>query len=140
MRFIPVGTGNTAFKLIVVYLATVHPRGHGEHIDGAQLVQSLIGSSPWARGTLYIVAAGFIFVRFIPVGTGNTLLDSWSWLLIPVHPRGHGEHFWLLTPSLARGGSSPWARGTHDNQFCSNSIIRFIPVGTGNTVFCIHPG
>ena len=50
-----------------------------------------------------------------------------------VHPRGHGEHIRSYLAACLHTGSSPWARGTHVNQFLVVTGRRFIPVGTGNT-------
>ncbi len=91
-RFIPVGTGNTFHKTTCILQATVHPRGHGEHITSLALNEPSAGSSPWARGTLILIFFCNASTRFIPVGTGNTVLRCRFWLKQPVHPRGHGEH------------------------------------------------
>ena len=55
------------------------------------------GSSPWARGTLDALRVKLALVRFIPVGTGNTLWSPCNSPSYPVHPRGHGEHVGRLT-------------------------------------------
>ncbi len=52
---------------------------------------------------------------------------------IVVHPRGYGEHVFHELPRLDGNGSSPWVRGTLTNKFFLVIILRFIPVGTGNT-------
>ena len=93
----------------------VHPRGHGEHI------------------VFYSETA--VNARFIPVGTGNTLNTLLVLKINPVHPRGHGEHTNDLTISLSTDGSSPWARGTPTAKACKTTTARFIPVGTGNTLY-----
>ncbi len=71
--------------------------------------------------------------RFIPVGTGNTWKVRSVSSPIAVHPRGHGEHTSGLNTSRPSCGSSPWARGTHQEIIKLFGEIRFIPVGTGNT-------
>ena len=152
-RFIPVGTGNTLVIMITFMPTTVHPRGHGEHVairSRSTMVSvhprghgehrldickpvDFSGSSPWARGTLFNTMKPSFFLRFIPVGTGNTLASLIDVFGITVHPRGHGEHAKFLTRHRIIVGSSPWARGTR--RITSNCcfIPRFIPVGTGNT-------
>ena len=72
-------------------------------------------------------------LRFIPVGTGNTFTERAIEQVIPVHPRGHGEHYTKLICAAIGYGSSPWARGTPTLHVSGVSNCRFIPVGTGNT-------
>ena len=111
-RFIPVGTGNTIADVRADYETSVHPRGHGEHMRGREWHGHLIGSSPWARGTHQQSQGGAQNTRFIPVGTGNTILSLRFYSLLAVHPRGHGEHSGYTRQSYQHPGSSPWARGT----------------------------
>ena len=146
-RFIPVGTGNTSYNaLLLIYLA-VHPRGHGEHFKLTVSSNLGSGSSPWARGTPFASEWYFAFLRFIPVGTGNTSDRADLYQNQSVHPRGHGEHCLMLFYSMKFHGSSPWARGTHLLPSLWKAHHRFIPVGTGNTeqhdrnanFFAVHP-
>ncbi len=134
-RFIPVGTGNTPNPSDIHNSTPVHPRGHGEHITKAIDSVKKFGSSPWARGTQDVKDWEVYRGRFIPVGTGNTFparTCEWS---MSVHPRGHGEHIMICTPVKQYIGSSPWARGT-PSTLCQFSFkARFIPVGTGNTIW-----
>ena len=113
---------------------TVHPRGHGEHLLKAFSIFRANGSSPWARGTRFARIRQPTDGRFIPVGTGNTIGSFVRTGLHTVHPRGHGEHCWQLSNRIHYCGSSPWARGTPYHYDQPESIPRFIPVGTGNTV------
>ena len=91
-RFIPVGTGNTLAFLTSTNQRSVHPRGHGEHTVTGETPSLANGSSPWARGTLYENFYSEEEKRFIPVGTGNTMVASMLLRGNAVHPRGHGEH------------------------------------------------
>ena len=95
-----------------IWIITVHPRGHGEHRKGSFSKRTLFGSSPWARGTHSWTGGRLSNSRFIPVGTGNTLLIESKSLCNPVHPRGHGEHGFVCGMVMTLHGSSPWARGT----------------------------
>ena len=54
--------------------------------------------------------------------------------LIPVHPRGRGEHRPVRQNRRQKAGSSPRARGTHSAIDDIINPIRFIPAGAGNTV------
>ena len=92
--------------------SAVHPRGHGEHTEWHRITMYKRGSSPWARGTLFMLEQFKSKLRFIPVGTGNTFTERAIEQVIPVHPRGHGEHYTKLICAAIGYGSSPWARGT----------------------------
>ena len=130
------GTGNTVKNRPPTTEWPVHPRGHGEHEWTNDALVWDCGSSPWARGTLLSACDCSSCWRFIPVGTGNTLGLRFSFLKLPVHPRGHGEHSHLPCAQRYYPGSSPWARGTLDPCGSSGTLTRFIPVGTGNTINC----
>ena len=72
-------------------------------------------------------------VRFIPAGAGNTSAGRVAPGLVPVHPRGRGEHWRRFRSSPRSCGSSPRARGTRTNFALVPVAIRFIPAGAGNT-------
>ena len=147
LRFIPVGTGNTSVVSLSFTPGPVHPRGHGEHFKTSEKPLMASGSSPWARGTLLLRLAGRFPFRFIPVGTGNTTGYDSQPPRITVHPRGHGEHHKVGYWQSSHYGSSPWARGTRIQLVGCGLLMRFIPVGTGNTsqiagysvVVAVHP-
>ncbi len=111
----------------------VHPRGHGEHSTFNFAPPKTNGSSPWARGTRLSFPVLVLRVRFIPVGTGNTVPMGVGVSFIAVHPRGHGEHHVNTEFVFYVNGSSPWARGTLARVAGVEPDQRFIPVGTGNT-------
>ena len=79
-----------------------------------------------------------VTLRFIPVGTGNTLKPCEVDRQSPVHPRGHGEHIKQVKNGWQVDGSSPWARGTRLMVWLLLVLLRFIPVGTGNTRYGAH--
>ena len=146
-RFIPVGTGNTFEVADEPPPTTVHPRGHGEHLNNDSTSLPYCGSSPWARGTRGSGNRHNFKFRFIPVGTGNTNISRKITHRTSVHPRGHGEHDCASCHPLGHTGSSPWARGTLDSIDKKLDKLRFIPVGTGNTYpikcqlveYAVHP-
>jgi len=92
-RFIPAGAGNTILAKRKIPRATVHPRGCGEHLTLAVVNVNLDGSSPRVRGTHQRRNQRFSKIRFIPAGAGNTELYGYTHMVVPVHPRGCGEHF-----------------------------------------------
>ena len=127
------GTGNT-YQIIKIECAhLVHPRGHGEHFENMDDGPVEHGSSPWARGTHFLPQGNGLTHRFIPVGTGNTIVKPNAHSLLTVHPRGHGEHYRKFWVVVCQRGSSPWARGTLTTAVTPLLNARFIPVGTGNT-------
>ena len=71
--------------------------------------------------------------RFIPAGAGNTESGRGKPLNESVHPRRRGEHVSIVTRPVARIGSSPQARGTHQAVRVVHEGSRFIPAGAGNT-------
>ena len=147
IRFIPVGTGNTALQGSNSKGFSVHPRGYGEHWLAAVSAMAPYGSSPWVRGTPVVNTERLAPRRFIPVGTGNTRHNLGTRQGRTVHPRGYGEHLRVSITSCLMAGSSPWVRGTHHVSRTKGQLTRFIPVGTGNTtaqlnfqqVITVHP-
>ena len=76
-----------------------------------------VGSAPWIRGTLTIKINTDTFTRFSPVDTGNTPESAITETVLPVQPRGYGEHNHLRLIKWNVQGSAPWIRGTLDNSF-----------------------
>ncbi len=133
MRFIPAGAGNTAPVPTGVRARTVHPRGRGEHPGASAATLALFGSSPRARGTPRLLHARSVLLRFIPAGAGNTARHALRPAARPVHPRGRGEHLHTSAYTPNAAGSSPRARGTHNDGNPLLTGTRFIPAGAGNT-------
>ncbi len=132
-RFIPAGAGNTLAPARSTRLASVHPRGRGEHVGAGWGIVSTPGSSPRARGTHSGTVASRPLTRFIPAGAGNTGRPPRRCPSRPVHPRGRGEHLAARICAVFHSGSSPRARGTHDGDRDPPGLQRFIPAGAGNT-------
>ncbi|MDB5969453.1 MAG: Domain of uncharacterized function [Hydrocarboniphaga sp.] len=110
----------------------VHPRSHGEREACARYCHRYTGSSPLTRGTPDIASLYRSQERFIPAHTGNASCCLWGRLLMPVHPRSHGERPCLRTNATLALGSSPLTRGTRVALDGSLLEIRFIPAHTGN--------
>ncbi len=148
LRFIPVGTGNSARPSNSSLKLAVYPRGYGELLSLSITAVPSFGLSPWVRGTLRLVNGGLSpWVRgthwptlpahggrrFIPVGTGNSRHPDRASRPRPVYPRGYGELKYHLADNLAGCGLSPWVRGTRPPRRVRQGLRRFIPVGTGNS-------
>ena len=72
LRFIPAGAGNTRPSAVSGAAVAVHPRWRGEHALGSDGKLHESGSSPLARGTLWLSSSLHLRPRFIPAGAGNT--------------------------------------------------------------------
>ena len=133
VRFIPAGAGNTMLIIGPVFQSTVHPRRRGEHYLKFQNLEAMYGSSPQARGTHFQVINVVDIRRFIPAGAGNTPWPRSPCRRSSVHPRRRGEHALCVVVIVIPSGSSPQARGTHEQRDPTAAQHRFIPAGAGNT-------
>ena len=91
------------------------------------------GSSPRTRGTRRSAPGVVTRGRFIPAYTGNSSATAGTTIMLPVHPRVHGE---LRTQALGGApvdGSSPRTRGTRCAGIQRLEVDRFIPAYTGNS-------
>ena len=114
-------------------MASVHPRGCGEHGAAIGLGIGWYGSSPRVRGTRYRNSRERENPRFIPAGAGNTRPTAGEKCSVSVHPRGCGEHPTPFLSVAIAHGSSPRVRGTRSYVVPSGPVRRFIPAGAGNT-------
>ena len=71
-RFIPAGAGNTGDATLARSGTAVHPRWRGEYAYIYIANVPPCGSSPLARGILWVVPHDTVSPRFIPAGAGNT--------------------------------------------------------------------
>ena len=137
-RFSPVGTGNTGDVTLNQLGNTVQPRGYGEHFSWVVTQNSFNGSAPWVRGTRALSHSSSDIYRFSPVGTGNTSFFRISCIVSSVQPRGYGEHPWIKNLPHSVHGSAPWVRGTLSTHTLHAFVLRFSPVGTGNTAYMLY--
>src|SRR5690625_2779540 len=133
LRFIPAGAGNTRSRPSGPLMLTVHPRGCGEHSPMPSLGLMTTGSSPRVRGTQARLSLVESRLRFIPAGAGNTPHRATTITPTPVHPRGCGEHSYVVARGEGCSGSSPRVRGTQKPPEGEVGGFRFIPAGAGNT-------
>ena len=73
--------------------------------------------------------------RFIPVHTGNTLIQGTVMMTIPVYPCAYREHQTVTELSAGFRGLSLCIQGTLYNVKTQEIKTRFIPVHTGNTTY-----
>ena len=90
-RFIPACAGNSTSIFSFVPPPAVHPRLRGELLVIPVLNLMLIGSSPLARGTLYLRHLSISSYRFIPACAGNSKTALGIFEERAVHPRLRGE-------------------------------------------------
>ena len=112
---------------------TGHTRACGEHRRTAGSTVDRIGSSPLARGTLLRAGLAGGPWRIIPARAGNTSDRSPTACVATDHPRSRGEHILFSAMKVARGGSSPLARGTQLLDPGHAFLGRIIPARAGNT-------
>jgi len=132
LRFIPAGAGNAFVCPPGRLWITVHPRGRGERQQPLRRGSFSHGSSPRARGTPKTTSHPEYSQRFIPAGAGNAPVGNRWHRRRAVHPRGRGERCALPHRSPGCSGSSPRARGTHEEDSRTAPSWRFIPAGAGN--------
>ena len=111
---------------------SVHPRMRGERRDHYRLPVAAIGSSPHARGTLFLARQNIRVPRFIPACAGNAPGHGPRPRAGAVHPRMRGERSGFGSFSVAGNGSSPHARGTLGRILADGTGCRFIPACAGN--------
>ena len=86
-RFIPAGAGNTPVRRPDRSSAPVYPRWRGEHDPGLRSINGCSGLSPLARGTHAGRGVLAEYARFIPAGSGNTVLVQMPSRMKSVYPR-----------------------------------------------------
>ena len=95
-RFIPVHTGNTPGRVLLLTETSVYPCAYREHMILGKMISYKVGLSLCIQGTLFHISLSFYIFRFIPVHTGNTpgrvlLLTETS--VYPCAYREHSERF-----------------------------------------------
>ena len=130
---IPARAGNTVFPSRGAVVLRAHPRSRGEHFGAVVGLPFKGGSSPLARGTRRIIARCSGQLGLIPARAGNTYSTPAVLIRRRAHPRSRGEHSMCSIWSLARGGSSPLARGTPIYQPVFGQMCGLIPARAGNT-------
>ena len=123
---IPACAGSTQNALNYRADSRDHPRMRGEHNGAGIGGTDGLGSSPHARGALFLLGAGRPKRGIIPACAGSTRRSERVKTRSRDHPRMRGEHRRnrvTLRPTL---GSSPHARGAHFATSASGQHSRLI--------------
>ncbi len=125
--------GSTSRRWISSCARRAHPRMRGEHNFGTIDDAGDMGSSPHARGARKSGTRLSGATRLIPACAGSTGHGRGTGRTWRAHPRMRGEHAESVRTRLAKGGSSPHARGAR--LFCVNKRDRrgLIPACAGST-------
>ena len=92
VRLIPARAGNTSLQRPTEKEATAHPRSRGEHAIGLGSHSALDGSSPLARGALFLDHQEPPSCRLIPARAGSITTATPPPAQALAHPRSRGEH------------------------------------------------
>ena len=113
LRFIPVYTGNTITTKQTLQSLTVYPCVYREHVLFFQSLASTDGLSLCIQGTQRCPIPAILFLRFIPVYTGNTNLIMGLSRQTPVYPCVYREHTVSYDDVFLYDGLSLCIQGTH---------------------------
>ncbi len=131
-RIIPACAGNAGRRAAGTATTPDHPRMRGEREQPPPAFARPDGSSPHARGTLCFSHRSPPSRRIIPACAGNADSSAARATQIADHPRMRGERELGQTKVYVTGGSSPHARGTHDDVGLVVREVRIIPACAGN--------
>ena len=95
-RIIPADAGSTPIGGRPPHRSRDHPRGCGEHAHLETRIQGHGGSSPRMRGAHSDSKNEDSDGRIIPADAGSTVIERGCALVLQDHPRGCGEHVWLI--------------------------------------------
>ena len=132
-RIIPARAGFTSTRRLTITPTWDHPRSRGVYSGGRSSPRPRRGSSPLARGLLYIT---FIFLGtkwIIPARAGFTREGHGIHLRPGDHPRSRGVYGTACESWVTLKGSSPLARGLHQARLRRPGLRRIIPARAGFT-------
>ena len=110
-----------------------HPRSRGVYPGARSANDRLRGSSPLARGLLWIGHVTLTARRIIPARAGFTHGHSERRNNYTDHPRSRGVYYFMGTMPCSWVGSSPLARGLQKVVHSNSLGIRIIPARAGFT-------
>ena len=132
-RLIPACAGTTVIGHVFVENGRAHPRLRGDYCLSYCLNSTSPGSSPPARGLLYLILAITAVLGLIPACAGTTILSDIVKGYRTAHPRLRGDYSSRRPRTKRLRGSSPPARGL---PFLSSNFLnvkRLIPACAGTT-------
>ena len=110
-----------------------HPRSRGVYRELTTVLEAVAGSSPLARGLRMMTDAQARDRRIIPARAGFTIVVRAGLDPVADHPRSRGVYGPPETPPMRRTGSSPLARGLHQQITDPDGHNRIIPARAGFT-------
>ena len=130
---IPARAGFTISVDLDGVCAEDHPRSRGVYGLAAAAAEQLGGSSPLARGLLFMVRISFLRGGIIPARAGFTHLSMYRQLAQKDHPRSRGVYNRMAESYYEDEGSSPLARGLRPTTSDPISPRGIIPARAGFT-------
>ena len=111
-----------------------HPRSRGVYSNGRRGKYFSKGSSPLARGLHQWDEFLLMTSRIIPARAGFTRWTVRSRVISQDHPRSRGVYSHMRGPASTGRGSSPLARGLHNEDALVINPRRIIPARAGFTI------
>ena len=136
IRIIPARAGFTGSRPWRGRGSGDHPRSRGVYHNNVMCNTHPLGSSPLARGLHEDNPLCTQPYRIIPARAGFTLPAHAGFLLTRDHPRSRGVYKSKRWGSPTNLGSSPLARGLHDDAAVPIDRARIIPARAGFTANC----
>ena len=130
---IPARAGFTSSRPTATPIRPDHPRSRGVYRRVRLTRACGPGSSPLARGLLFLAFRTHNSVRIIPARAGFTHNRITCANAVQDHPRSRGVYPISRTCFQNRPGSSPLARGLRRWEPPANSVTRIIPARAGFT-------
>ena len=131
-RFIPVHTGNIRINRFWQSVRAVYPCAYREHVKRMFFHLNIFGLSLCIQGTSDMLRLLRVDGRFIPVHTGNIMHVYDKQRNTTVYPCAYREHSQKRLEQINTTGLSLCIQGTSIRVTFIISVVRFIPVHTGN--------
>ena len=132
-RIIPARAGFTLKIRVRAAGSGDHPRSRGVYGTRRRRRLNDFGSSPLARGLLFMVRISFLRGGIIPARAGFTTWTSSTGRPTTDHPRSRGVYSSPTRSERSRTGSSPLARGLRHVLVGPRGAVGIIPARAGFT-------